>query len=235
MSGFVTRRLGRIKKNKTLGSILKTARSKANLTLEQAEQLTKVRLKYLLALERGSYQQLPADAYNVGFVRLYAEALNLDVEKIISLYREERSRHRLYYSDDRKLSPLKMADWHFLITPKIITVSLSLLVFGGLATYIGLELKKFTSPPSLEISSVPEEFISQTGSINISGKAEGGAVVKINNEPIFTDANGNFSQEVRLSLGINNVVVSALSRADRETRKVLKILYNQTDLARNQL
>ena len=89
MDGFVTKQLG---KRRSLGSVLKTARSKAEISLEQAEVATKIPQKYLDALETGSYNRLPAEAYNLGFVRCYAEFLRLNPDKIISSYKKEQTR-----------------------------------------------------------------------------------------------------------------------------------------------
>ncbi|MDP3992920.1 MAG: helix-turn-helix domain-containing protein, partial [bacterium] len=90
MNGFITKQLG---KRRSLGSILKTARTKAEVSLEQAESATKIPQKYLDALETGQYNRLPAEAYNLGYVRCYAEFLKLNPDKIISAYKEERSRN----------------------------------------------------------------------------------------------------------------------------------------------
>jgi cytoskeleton protein RodZ len=80
MTGFVTKKISH--RTRTLGSVLKSARAKAEVTLEQVEAQTRIAAKYLRALEEGRYEDLPADAYNVGFVRGYAGFLKLPVDKI---------------------------------------------------------------------------------------------------------------------------------------------------------
>ena len=119
MDGFVTKQLG---KKRSLGCIFKTARSKADLTLEQAEAATKIPLKYLDALETGNYNRLPAEAYNLGYVRCYAEYLRLNPGKIIASYKAERATNWHQGDTAVSFSPKKASDWHFLVTPKLIGI-----------------------------------------------------------------------------------------------------------------
>ena len=51
----------------------------------------RIRYDYLLAIEEGRFQDLPGSTYAVGFVRTYAEYLNLDVEEIVNRFKEEIS------------------------------------------------------------------------------------------------------------------------------------------------
>ncbi len=62
----------------TLGEILREGRYRRDLSLEQVEADTKVRKKYLLALEEEDYSSLPAPVYARGYVRTYAEYLGID-------------------------------------------------------------------------------------------------------------------------------------------------------------
>jgi len=229
MSGFTTKKL---RPRRSLGSILKAARSRAGLSLEEVEQRTKIPLKFLLALEASNYDRLPAEAYNIGYVRCLAECLNLNSEKIVRLYKEERSSkwHQNPYRSV-SFSPRKIGEWHFLVTPKLLAVIGTILLFGVVASYIIVELRKFASPPGLVISNVPSEFTSDKDEVVLQGKTDPGAIVSINAEPIHVLSDGTFSQEVQLSPGVNEIVVQATNRAERVARHMVKVLYNQ-DLAK---
>src|SRR5215210_1217011 len=61
-----------------IGTSLREARLRKGLELTQAESATKIRGKYLLALEDEQFTQLPAQTYVKGFLRTYAEYLGLD-------------------------------------------------------------------------------------------------------------------------------------------------------------
>jgi len=227
MSGFITKKLD---SRRSLGSILKTARRRHSLTLEQAESQTKIPLKYLQALEEGEYSELPAEAYNIGYARRYAEFLHLAPEKILRLYREERSDKWHQAASRVAFAPKKVGDWQFLITPKLLTAMGMVILFGGLVAYIIGQLREFTQPPELLISSVPAEFTSDRDLVTIAGKTSGGSSVSINTEPIFVSPEGEFAEQVQLSPGVNEIVISAKNRAEKASRQIVKVLYNP-DLA----
>jgi hypothetical protein len=61
-----------------IGNSLREARLRQNVDLTDAELATKVRSKYLRALEQEQFELLPAQTYVKGFLRTYAEYLGLD-------------------------------------------------------------------------------------------------------------------------------------------------------------
>ena len=83
-----------------IGSSLREARLRQGLDLPAVEQATKIRGKYLQALEDEQFDVLPAQTYVKGFLRTYAEYLGLDgqlyVDEFSSRYvlGEEEALHR---------------------------------------------------------------------------------------------------------------------------------------------
>jgi cytoskeleton protein RodZ len=61
-----------------IGNSLREARLRQGLDLARAEAGTKIRNKYLQALEEENFEILPAETYVKGFLRAYAEYLGLD-------------------------------------------------------------------------------------------------------------------------------------------------------------
>ena len=61
-----------------IGNSLREARLRQGLDLSRAEADTKIRSKYLQALEAERFDVLPAETYVKGFLRAYAEYLGLD-------------------------------------------------------------------------------------------------------------------------------------------------------------
>jgi len=68
---------------------LRKAREAKGLELKEVEEITKIRSKYLQALEEGDYGVLPGGVYTVGFLRSYAHFLDLDAESIVNTFRLE--------------------------------------------------------------------------------------------------------------------------------------------------
>jgi len=61
-----------------IGNSLREARARRQIDLNQAELATKIRVKYLRALEDERFEQLPSQTYVKGFLRTYADYLGLD-------------------------------------------------------------------------------------------------------------------------------------------------------------
>jgi len=69
---------------------LYAARERKGVDLYRAERDTKIRARYLAALERGDYRELPGAVYTKGFLRNYALYLGLEPEEILTQWRRER-------------------------------------------------------------------------------------------------------------------------------------------------
>jgi hypothetical protein len=66
-----------------IGRALAQARAERGLELRQVEAETKIRIKYLQALEDEDWRALPDPAYAIGFLRTYAELLGLDADALV--------------------------------------------------------------------------------------------------------------------------------------------------------
>lgn len=70
----------------TLGQQLRSARETAALTIEEAAVVTHIPREHLAALESDNLASLPGPPFSAGFIRIYAEALQLPVEPLLELY-----------------------------------------------------------------------------------------------------------------------------------------------------
>ncbi|MDQ7794808.1 MAG: DUF4115 domain-containing protein [bacterium] len=77
--------------SKDIGTLLREAREAQGISLEQAQVDTKIRQRYLKALEDGDYRLIPGEAYARGFLRSYAGYLGLDGLELVRRYREEQA------------------------------------------------------------------------------------------------------------------------------------------------
>jgi cytoskeletal protein RodZ len=69
-----------------IGNSLREARLRQGLDFPEIEQGTKIRGKYLRALEEEQFDVLPAQTYVKGFLRSYAEYLGLDGQLYVDEY-----------------------------------------------------------------------------------------------------------------------------------------------------
>jgi cytoskeleton protein RodZ len=69
-----------------IGSALREARERRGVTFEDAEEATRVRARYLVALEEERFADLPGDAYARSFLREYGTFLGLDGNQLVAEY-----------------------------------------------------------------------------------------------------------------------------------------------------
>jgi len=66
-----------------LGEILRQERERKGITLEQAAEDTRIRERFLAALESGDHRSLPGAVYTKGFLRNYADYLDLSSAELL--------------------------------------------------------------------------------------------------------------------------------------------------------
>lgn len=215
----------------TLGPRLIQARSQREASIADAELATKVAGKYLTALEHGRYHELPADVYVTGFVRRYAEWLELDASEAISQYRSERSlahasAPKLHRATTQNVVRTRqaLATRHALITPERfigLVVSAFVLTFVG---YLWFQVKSFAAAPELTVAQTVDNEVVKVDTLTLSGTTDAQATLAVNGEIVPVDPTGKFIATIHLVDGVNTIELRAQNRTDQETIKVLKVL-----------
>lgn len=70
-----------------LGQLLKKTRLDKGITLDDLQETTKIRKRYLESIEEGNYKVLPGAFYVRAFIKSYAEAVGLDPNELLATYR----------------------------------------------------------------------------------------------------------------------------------------------------
>jgi cytoskeleton protein RodZ len=70
-----------------IGATLREARMRARIDVSEIEAQTKIRAKYLRALENEEWSLLPGPTFVKSFLRTYAQALDLDGKALVEEYR----------------------------------------------------------------------------------------------------------------------------------------------------
>ncbi len=90
-----------------IGATLREARVRARIDIAEIETATKIRAKYLRALENEEWELLPGPTFVKTFLRTYAEALGLDAKLLVEEY---KLRHeRLADSELRPIAPRRQS------------------------------------------------------------------------------------------------------------------------------
>lgn len=69
-----------------VGQMLRLAREEKEWSLLETEEITKIRVRYIQALEEEEYGILPGATYVKGYLRTYAKQLGLNPDEVIELY-----------------------------------------------------------------------------------------------------------------------------------------------------
>ena len=208
----------------TLGQKLKQRRRARKITLKDAEEKTSIRLKYLKSLEEDRLGRLTPGTYGLGFAKSYAQFLDLNTSEAVSLYQKQRNigqRAGKFFSPWRETVKAS-----FSVTPKALVILAGVAIFLSLAGYIVWEVLIFLAPPTLSIFAPANESIVAQDSVEVKGQTQAGAILYINDLPVNIDPGGVFSQNVKLEKGTNTLEIKALSKANRQTSKTLKVIAN---------
>jgi len=73
----------------SVAAVLRRARQQTGYALPDVATTLRIRLRYLEAIEDGRFDDLPGSVYAVGFIRTYAEFLNLDAEEMVRRFKDE--------------------------------------------------------------------------------------------------------------------------------------------------
>lgn len=76
-----------------IGNSLREARIRQGLSIKDVEHATKIRAKYLEALEQDDYEVLPGTTFVKAFLRTYAGFVKLDADALVEQYRADHEGH----------------------------------------------------------------------------------------------------------------------------------------------
>lgn len=206
-----------------VGDELRVRREELGYSLHKVEVATKIRGRYLRAIETSDFANLPNDVYSRGFVRQYAQYLGLSGAEYAKRYQAERGGVQ---KPSQQVKPRAVA-LRLGATSRWVA---SLAVLGVLAVIIGYLLWQFsslTSAPKLDVQSPTQDLVIDSASISVKGTTDPGADVFLNDVALPSDVNGAFSTTLALQPGINEVRVLAKNKLGKETRITRNILSKQ--------
>jgi len=143
----------------TLGQELKQQREARGKSLEEISQVTNIAIRFLHAIERDDYRELPGELYNRSFIRQLSRAIGYDENRALQLYERQSGSPRIPTDEEVSRTP------ELLPPPKTgnalllaLTLSVVVIVIAG-TSYAFPGWWKFLSHPLLssqKTSSSPE-------------------------------------------------------------------------------
>lgn len=225
-----------------LGEVLRSAREAKGVDLTRVERDTKIRVRYLSALETGTYRDLPGAVYTKGFLRNYGLYLGLDPEYLIDLYRLESATPQ---ADRRRPAPpprpiTVRRSRAFVLTPGAVAAALLTVAVVAFVYYLGRELITFARTPELRVTDPAGDVAAYHElEYTVRGVAPPNSRITVDglteNPTVTADANGNFSVDVKLVPGANVVELTAsdpLTKRDSDTeRRTIQVVSAQPSRA----
>lgn len=218
-----------------VGETLRTARERKGVDLYRAERDTKIRLRYLSALEDGDYAELPAPVYTKGFLRNYALYLGLEPDDILERWRDEMEQQRTATRVAVSPPPMPIVEpggRRLHLTPSMVVAGLVGLVVVLFVGYIGIQLLRFAEVTPLSITN-PPDVIWQTNdpAITLAGVSAPGAEVRITGPgdqsyELRASATGAWQQDVTLAHGENSFTIIAIDVDTQRESKPLTVTIN---------
>ena len=192
-------------------------RQQKGLSAENAAKKIQLNPRYIKDLEKNNYQALPADIYTINMLKNYAELLDLNPNTVIDFfYKEKKTYHQTRLKKKDSKPSWQKRFLNVFLNPKILkylAVSICIILIIG---YLGWEVNKIISPPRLVLFSPPKNFITDKNRVEINGKTEKEVNLTINERPLLSDQNGNFSLNLDLQKGLNIIKISAQKKHSKD-------------------
>ena len=161
---------------------LYAARERKGVDLYRAERDTKIRARYLGALERGDYKELPGAVYTKGFLRNYALYLGLDPDEVLVQWRRERGDGKEQPPAIVVPKPIAAPRQGLTFSPSLVVVALLTVVILAFGVYLGVQVLRFAKPPTIAVTQPATAVIDvdeSTTRYTLEGTTLPGATVSI--------------------------------------------------------
>jgi cytoskeletal protein RodZ len=197
-----------------VGQRLYDERIRRKLSLEEISTATKIKARFLAAIEKGEYHKLPSPAYAQGFVQNYAAYLGIPKAEILALFKREFEAKKAFkVLPDSLVKTKEFPLRRIKIQQSIIGAGMFLLLILG---YLLFQYRFVYLSPKLIVTS-PKQESTVSQEVTVTGQTDSSATVTVNNEPVFVDNNGEFSKKITLFSGKTFITIRAKNRLGKET------------------
>lgn len=200
---------------KTAGAILREARVYQSQTLEQIASHTRIKEKFLSALESSDWSNLPNFSIAQGFARSYAQSVNVDPKIVSALLRRDFPQ-TTHSSNRPEISLNQVSLW----TPQATIIAVVGITFLVLGVYLIRQYILLAAPPSI----VLEGLVNKEQTVWLSGQTNPSATVLVNGKPVILESNGKFAIEIdKRDLLDSEIKIEATSRTGKKTIETREI------------
>lgn len=160
-----------------LGRHLKEARLQKGMSLDDVQEVTKIRKKYLEAIEAGDYKVLPGSFYVRAFIKTYAEAVGVNPDELMEEHGNvpaapvDTTMETVIQKRSRRTETERNAKW----LPTVLMWTFPVLIIAVIYWYASSNMNK-SDPETVDSSNVTNEQ-QDPSKIQPSPTAVGGGIV----------------------------------------------------------
>jgi cytoskeletal protein RodZ len=211
-----------------------TARERKGVDLYRAERDTKIRARYLAALERGDYKELPGAVYTKGFLRNYALYLGLDPDDVLLQWRRERGDIKDAAPVIVVPRPIAAPRKGLTFSPAVIVAAIMTVAVVAFGAYLVAQIQRYVEPPTIAVTNPRTAVLDvdeSTESFVLRGTSIPGATISIVSpswdQPmlITADTGGAWSADIDLRRGRNQFDISARDPSTQKTSDETKRIF----------
>ncbi|HAW59937.1 MAG TPA: hypothetical protein DCW86_00495 [Actinobacteria bacterium] len=180
----------------SVGETLSVSRRRLGKSIQDVEEATKIRARYIQALEDEEFQILPDDFYVKAFIRTYCRFLDIDSEPLI---REYEYRYKAIPQKVETRTPLLIDLKSQRRRPLPILILAGLLILGGLFIWGSFRGKVIVSPERMEAERFQEEIEMEETETTLEDTAQPGPEIAPPRAPkIITPSLQEFTIRVKV-------------------------------------
>lgn len=143
------------------GEQLKERREALQLDLKEIADVLRIKLEYLQAIEQNAIDKLPVAVYAIGYIRTYADYLDIEPEPIIEYFSEHLSRPKA-----PSIVPFALIEkertWRYVLILVVLATALFLIIFFSSSGELPfLDTPVLHDDPGVKDSSLPVDVRSQ--------------------------------------------------------------------------
>lgn len=202
----------------SITSVLKELMETRGLTAGKLSEMTDVPQRFITSLVNGDFNNLPSEPYIRGYLFKIAGVLSADPNFLWKSFRQSSDIHS---SGSGDLLPVNRFSLEKVSSKKLWLILAAIVVL----IFLGFRINSILGKPTLEVT-LPETTADQT--INVTGKVNPGDTLTLNNEVVYSNESGEFTEEVRLEPGLNTLEFRVKRYLGRETKTVKQVFYQPT-------
>jgi cytoskeletal protein RodZ len=213
----------------SLGEKLRTARNEKGLSIDQVSRDTNIINRYIEALEIENFAVFPGEPYVIGFLKNYSAYLELDVQKMISLYRT-----LLIQEQPVPVDKLLRRQTRF---PKFIipvTIILIILCVGGWGVYNYILNRQDNTVLNPVVTRVPVEYMMEGNSMERRFYKDDSILINIDNDMYKLELY-NLGEAVTIRTPVSSVILDLSQEAniDMNNDGIAELRITAVDFSKN--